>query len=446
VKPRCLIVDDEKSIRQVLADTLKQEGYEVKTASNGEESLALVVDFQPRVVLLDIRMPGIDGVQVLDKILSDDPTCRVIMLTAHGNLRTAVDTMSRGAYHYLAKPFELDEVVHVVNRASGEWELNNQVSLLKNRLLEKGGLGGMEGKAPAMERVFNIILQAAPTPAGVLITGESGTGKELAARALHKQSGRKGEFVAVNCAALPGNLLESELFGHVKGAFTGAEDFREGHLKRAEGGTLFLDEIGAMPLEVQARLLRAIQEKSFFPVGGEKEVSSNFRVVAATNEKLEKEIEKGKFREDLYYRLAVINLELPPLRARKEDIPLLVGKFLEDYNTAYNRNLAIDPSTLELLKQKSWPGNIRELKNAIHQAVILSKGSRLMPSDFILSDSRAEKKEKDSLSLEEKLRTAEREHLLETLARCDGNRTKAAELLGITRKTLYNRMQNLGLE
>lgn len=446
MKTHCLIVDDEKSIRQVLADTLKQEGYEVKTAADGVEGLEIAGDFKPRVVLLDIRMPGLDGIQVLDKILSEDPTCRVIMLTAHGNIRTAVDTMSRGAYHYLAKPFDLDEVLHLVNRASREWELNNQVALLKNRLLEKGRMEGMEGDSPAMEQVFKVILQAAPTPADILITGESGTGKELAARAIHNKSNRNGDFVAVNCAALPGNLLESELFGHVKGAFTGAEESREGHLKRADKGTLFLDEIGAMTPDVQAKLLRAIQEKSFFPVGGEKEISSDFRVVAATNENLEKEVERGKFREDLYYRLAVINLKLPPLRERKEDIPLLVSKFLEDYNAAYKRTISIDPTTLDWLKQQKWPGNIRQLKNVIHQAVILCNGDRLTPSDFMPPDQQEEKKGGDVVPLEEKLRETEQEHILKVLAQCEGNKSKAAEALGITRKTLYNKMKSLGLE
>jgi len=446
MKPNCLIIDDEKSIRQVLADTLKQEGYEVKTAANGEEGLDLAVDFNPRVVLLDIRMPGLDGTQVLDKLLSEDPTCRIIMLTAHGNLRTAVDTMARGAYHYLAKPFDLDEVVHVVNRASGEWELKNQVTLLKNRLLEKGRMEGMEGNSPAMEEVFKVILQAAPTQADILITGESGTGKELAARAIHRKSNRKGDFIAVNCAALPANLLESELFGHLKGAFTGAEGSREGYLKLADQGTLFLDEIGAMPQEVQAKFLRAIQEKRFFPVGGEKEISSDFRVIAATNENLEKGIERGSFREDLYYRLAVINLKLPPLRERKEDIPLLVSKFLEDYNTAYKKNFSIDPSTLDWLKQQKWPGNIRQLKNAIHQAVILGKGEFLVPSDFMPPDSRGQTEEEKPSTLEERLQETEREHILKALSQCKGNKSKAAELLGITRKTLYNKMKNLGLE
>ncbi len=446
MKPHCLIVDDEKSIRQVLADTLKQEGYEVKTAADGVEGLEIAGDFKPRVVLLDIRMPGLDGIQVLDKILSEDPTCRVIMLTAHGNIRTAVDTMSRGAYHYLAKPFDLDEVVHVVKRASGEWELNNQVTFLKNRLLEKGGMEGMEGNSPALEQVFKVILQAGPTSADILITGESGTGKELAARAIHNKSNRKGNFIAVNCAALPANLLESELFGHVKGAFTGAEESRQGHLKLADKGTLFLDEIGAMPLEVQAKLLRAIQEKSFFPVGGEKEISSDFRVVAATNENLEKEVERNKFRQDLYYRLAVINLKLPPLRERKEDIPILVSRFLEDYNTAYKRNLSIEPATLTWLKQQKWPGNIRQLKNAIHQAVILCNGDQLTHSDFMPPDPQEEINNGEAVPLEEKLRETEREHILRILAECEGNKTQAAEMLGITRKTLYNKMKNLGLE
>ncbi len=446
MKPRCLIVDDEKTIRQVLADTLKQEGYEVKTAPDGEKGIELALEFQPGVILLDIRMPGIDGIEVLDKVLSHDPNCKVIMLTAHGNIRIAVDTMTRGAYHYLAKPFDLDEVEHVVKRAVREWELNNQVTLLKNKLLEKGGIEGMEGNSPAMENVFKVILQAAPTPADILITGESGTGKELAARAIHNKSNRNGDFVAVNCAALPANLLESELFGHLKGAFTGAEESREGHLQRADKGTLFLDEIGAMPLEVQAKLLRAIQEKSFFPVGGQREIRSDFRVVAATNEKLEKEVEQGNFREDLYYRLAVINLKLPPLRERKADIPLLVGRFLDDYNTAYKRNIAIDHSAMEWLKQQEWPGNIRQLKNAIHQAVILCNRERLLPSDFMGPGQREKDKFEGKLSLEEKLRRVEREYILEALARYEGNRTKTAEFLGITRKTLYNRMQNLGLE
>lgn len=441
MKPRCLVIDDEPSIRIVLSDTLRDEGYDVREAADGLKGLAAAREFCPQVVLLDIRMPGLDGLEVLDKLLAADPSCRVIMLTAHGNLRLAVETMARGAYHYLAKPFDLDEVLLVVQRAAREWELSNQVSVLRQQLLERIGLDDMVGGSPAMERVFKIILQAAPTGADILLTGESGTGKELAARAIHKHSGRQGEFVAVNCAALPGNLLESELFGHTKGAFTGANQERKGHLERAQGGTLFLDEVGEIPPELQAKLLRALQEKQFFPVGAEKEVSSDFRVVAATNADLEKEVKEGRFRSDLYYRLAVIQVVLPPLRQRREDIPGLANGFLADFNAAYGRKLTLSPQTVAWLMAQPWPGNIRQLKNAIHQAVILAEGDRLVPGDFSL-----EVGQDGPETLDAFLRQAERTHIQETLNRFQGNRTKAADALGITRKTLYNKLSSLGIE
>jgi two-component system NtrC family response regulator len=384
MKLRCLVIDDEASIRTVLSDTLQDEGWDVRVAADGLKGLEAAREFCPQVVLLDIRMPGMDGTEVLSKLLAESPSCRVIMLTAHGNLRLAVETMARGAYHYLAKPFDLDEVLLLVQRASREWQLSNQVSLLRQQLMERSGLDEMVGRSSVMERVYKIIQQAAPSGADILLAGESGTGKELAARAIHKHSGRSGEFVAVNCAALPGNLLESELFGHTKGAFTGANQDRKGHLERAHGGTLFLDEIGELPLELQAKLLRALQEKRFFPLGAEEEVTSNFRVVAATNADLESAVKAGKFRNDLYYRLAVITVVLPPLRNRREDIPELAAKFLADYNVAYNRQVSFSPAALACLVAQPWPGNIRQLKNAIHQAVILAGGDVLVPEDFSL--------------------------------------------------------------
>ena len=378
--PRILLIDDDTSLRRVLEYNLQEEGYEVDTAADGESGLALFDRREPDLVITDLKMPGISGFQVLAGIRERSPEALVIVITAFGDVETAVKAMKSGAYDYVTKPFNREEFRLVARKALELRGLSAENRRLKEELSDRAEFREIIGTSGSMQKVFSVVSKVADTDATVLISGESGTGKELVARAIHAQSSRRGApFVAVNCAAIPRDLLESELFGHVKGAFTGAIRDKAGKFQLADGGTIFLDEVGELPLDLQPKLLRALQERSVEPVGGSHPQKLDVRVVAATNVDLEKALDEGMFREDLYYRLAVIPVHLPPLRERREDIPLLIRRFLARSGSPAP---SVSAEALAILENYPWPGNVRELRNAIERAVIMAKGDKIRLEDL----------------------------------------------------------------
>ena len=446
--PKIIIIDDDTSLRRVLEYNLQEAGYAVGTAASGEEGLRLFDEVSPALVITDMKMPGMDGMQVLKAIKDRSPETLVIMITAFGTVDIAVEAMKAGAYDYITKPFNRDELRLTVAKALQFNGLALENKRLKGELAARTDFRTMVGSSAAMDRVFQIVRKVADTEASVLITGESGTGKELVARSLHAGSGRAGgPFVAINCAAIPRDLLESELFGHVKGAFTGAIKDKSGKFLLADGGTLFLDEVGELPLELQPKLLRALQERMIEPVGGTGEQRLDVRVVAATNLDMEKSIADGSFREDLYYRLAVIPIHLPSLRQRREDIPLLLRHFCAKHGAA---NVTFDRQSLTILTGYAWPGNVRELENLVERLLILRNSDTITSADlpdkigtngtataplsssggiFTLPD--------DGYSLEQ----LECEVVVQALERSQWNQTAAARFLRIPRHTLIYRME-----
>lgn len=440
---KVLLIDDDDSLRRVTEFSLHSAGFHVLSAADGTQGLASFHKDKPHVVITDIQMPGMSGYEVLRQIKAESPKTLVIVVTAYGSIEKAVDAMKDGAYDYLAKPFSRDELVLVVERAFNFLGLQNENQHLREELDHHGDFNRIVGISDGMREVFDVVRKVAPTEASVLITGESGTGKELIARALHQGGARAKEpFVALNCAAIPANLLESELFGHVRGAFTGAANERTGKFVQADGGTLFLDEIGEMPMELQPKLLRVLQEMEVEPLGG-KPRAVNVRIIAATNQDVETAIEEGRFREDLYYRLSVIPIELPPLRDRAEDIPLLIRYFLERFSSG--EPLAINDEALDSMTAYPWPGNIRELQNAIERLVVLNQGEQIEFEDLPvklrtakpLSKNRVVELPPGGYSLEE----IERDAVLQALERNDWNQTRAAEFLQIPRHTLTYRIE-----
>jgi len=378
-----LIVDDEPNYLIILSELLRDEGFEVFTAPGGNEGLALVKDVDLDLVITDMQMPGMDGLQLLQAIKKINGDLPVIMITAFAQVDKAVAAMQAGAFNYLAKPFSNDELIVTINKAIQHYSLIRENIRLRKAILTRTGFSGMVGKNARMVQVYELIEKVAPTPSSVLITGESGTGKELVAKAIHMNSPRQDKaFITVNCAALAENLLESELFGHEKGAFTGAYTMRKGRFELADGGTLFLDEIGEIPLSLQAKLLRALQEKSFERVGGSKTLSVDVRIISATNKDLREEVDSGRFREDLYYRLKVIHVVLPPLRERMDDIPILVEYFVRTVAERLAKpGLSISPEALRLMVMLPWEGNVRELENTIERAAILCNNNRIEADD-----------------------------------------------------------------
>ncbi|MFZ5634348.1 MAG: sigma-54-dependent transcriptional regulator [Bacillota bacterium] len=447
--PKILIIDDEEHMCWALERAMKQEGYQVLTTTRGRAGLELIREEAPSLVILDLKMPEMDGMEVLKQAKQINPKLPVIMLTAHGTIETAIEAMKIGASDYLAKPFDLDELKMVIKQNLVMSQLVNEVNFLRSELTKK--YRKMIGESPAIKEVSRLIEKVANSNATVLITGESGTGKEVAAVAIHQNSPRREyPFVPVNCAALPENLLESELFGHEKGAFTGAVARKLGRFELADKGTIFLDEITEMPLSMQVKLLRVLQEKSFERVGGTETFHVDVRIIAATNRDITGAIEKGQFREDLYYRLNVIQIHLPPLRERKEDIPLLANHFLEKLRPTYLVNKITDDA-LKLLLNYNWPGNIRELQNVLERAAIISQSNEItvddLPKDIqqsvpIKSGGDTAINLPDSgISLEE----LEKELIIKALEKSKGNQTRAAQLLGITRSALLYRIQKHGL-
>jgi len=441
-----LIVDDEPGIRDSLRGILEDEGFEVEVAESGEAGLALLERYRPNCILLDIWLPGIDGLRTLERIKAEWPECAVVMISGHGTIDTAVKATKLGAFDFVEKPLSADRTLLAVRNALRQSDLERANRVMRDRLSTGERMIGQSAPVRALRQQ---VAFAAPSNARVLIYGESGTGKELVARLIHEGSTRaSAPFVEVNCAAIPEELIESELFGHVKDSFTGATASKTGKFEQADGGTLFLDEVGDMSSRVQSKVLRALEEQRFEPVGGNRAVSVDVRIVAATNKRLENEIERGAFREDLFYRLNVIPFEVPPLRDRAEDIPLLVEHFNLRFSTSYNREpKRFAESALERLKQYRWPGNVRELRNTIERIVIMHRLADVEVDDLPLLDSDFETSHQEVpyATFRESKEAYEREYIARKLEEFDNNVTKTAESMGIDRSHLYRRMKALGL-
>jgi DNA-binding NtrC family response regulator len=478
---KILVADDEQNLRRVLAAMLKRDGHEVVQAASGLEAIDRIADVD--VVITDLRMPGADGMEVLRTVARTHPQIPVIMITAFGTVGHAVEAIKAGAFDYIEKPFEQDAIRAIVEKAIGQAAANRMAprTLLYAADADDTGKYGLVGQSPEMKAIFSVIERVADTPSTVLITGESGTGKELAAKALHEQSSRKNApFIKINCAAIPKTLMESELFGYEKGAFTGATSSKPGRFELADTGTLFLDEIGEIPVEMQVKLLRAIQESEFERVGGLKTIKVDVRLITATNRDLEQEIQRGNFREDLYYRLNVVPLQIPPLRKRSGDIPLLVSHIIKKFNERLRKNITgISDECLAALHAHPWPGNIRELENVLERTILFCKGDRIERADLQLAgagppeappaprtgtstvmpplvddtldedDAGAEPAGTPSGSLKDIVRAetsrVERELIVKALEETGGNVTQAARLLKISRKSLQMKMKELGL-
>jgi len=452
---RILIVDDEEVLRDVLDAVLRREGFDVVLASSGEEALSVLdEDDAIDLVLLDIMLPGISGIDTLRSIRMTNPTLPVIVITAFSSIDGAIEAMKHGAYHYIPKPFKNEEVVFTVNKALEQRRLSRENERLKAELSEKHAYSNIIGKSEAMRKVFDLITLAAPSRSNILIVGESGTGKELVAKAIHHASPRaRNAFVTVNSGSLPPELLESSLFGHMKGAFTGAIATKRGLFEVADGGSIFLDEIGNINLETQAKLLRVIQEKEFMRLGSVDTVKVDCRIIAATNADLSELMAEKRFREDLFYRLNVITVSLPPLRRRREDIPLLVSHFLDKYAEENKRKVReLTPEAMRILMDHPWPGNVRELENTIERAVVLCTGDRIGPEllpDYlrfpVQTDQPAMIVPADGLSLKDAVSRYERAMILQSLELANGVQKKAAELLQLKPSTLNEMMKRLGI-
>ncbi len=442
-----LVIDDEKNIREGLAADFEMDGYNVKIAANGDEGLEYLAKGDIDLVITDLRMPGTSGEDVLKKVTREMPGIPVIVLTGHGSIDAAVSAMQNGAYDFLTKPLNLEHLELVVKRALKGRELSLQHQELLSEVKAKALAPDMIGKSPALQKVNTLIKKVADSKLSVLITGESGVGKEVVADAIQKTSSRHDKpFIKVHCAALSESLLESELFGHEKGAFTGAETLHKGKFELAEGGTIFLDEIGEINQNVQVKLLRVLQEKKFERVGGEDTIEVDVRVISATNKKLEDEVVARRFREDLYFRLKGIEITVPPLRERKDDIPLLLNNFLLKYNKENNKNIrGFSNAAKNILFNYDWPGNIRELQHCVESAVVMASSDEIQPEDLTI-ELKNKKEESEiivpyGISLDE----AEKIIILENLEANKGNKSKTADILKIGRKTLHRKLNEYGL-
>ena len=447
--PTILAVDDEVAILQSLSGILSDEGFEVLTASNGYEALKVIEEESPDLVLLDIWMPGIDGIETLQEIKRTNPFLQVVIISGHGTIETAVKATKLGAYDFIEKPLSIEKVVVTINNALNFRRLEEENRFLRKKTLEKHSI---TGNSPPIQALKKQIAVAAPTNAWIFITGENGTGKELVARTIHQMSRRADKpLIDVNCAAIPDELIESELFGHEKGAFTGSTSRKRGKFEVANGGSIFLDEIGDMSLKTQAKILRILQEQKFERVGGTRTLTVNVRVIAASNKDLEREIEKGAFREDLYYRLNVIPIEVPPLRNRTEDIPLLVETFLKEFSEEGHCALkTVTPRAIEHLKLYRWPGNIRELKNLVERLAIMTESEVIDEADIPSSYKR-----KDTMTLEvgifdvDSLKEAKKEfekmYILRRLSENENNISQTADSIGVERSHLHKKIKAFGL-
>lgn len=449
---KVLVVDDEESVRQFLYDILTDANYQVETAVDGEECQEKLLTSKPDVLVTDIRMPQRDGFALLEQIKEMGLHTPVILMTAFGTTEVAIRAMKLGAFDYIVKPFDLDEFLVLVQRAAAQTETEAAFRPIDQQDL--GGEVNIIGNSPAMQIVYKDIGRVADSSATVLIQGESGTGKELVARAIHYNSSRRNRpFIKINCANLPDSLLESELFGYEKGAFTGASSTKVGKFELAHQGTIFFDEIGEISLATQAKLLRAIQEKEFDRVGGTTTIKVDARIIAATNRKLKESVKEGDFREDLFFRLNVVNIVIPPLRERREDIPPLVAFFLAKYNREFNRQVKgfSEDATKELLDY-DWPGNVRELENVVERAIVMSRGAIIVPEDLQLGSREqklpnlSQETEEQNLPLKQIVADVERRVILRALQENNWCRTTAAKILGINRRSLYAKMKELDIE
>jgi two-component system response regulator HydG len=448
---KILIVDDEESHRIMLRAVLKDEGYGVSEASDGTEALRAVEKEAFDLILMDLRMTNMDGIEALTEIRKISPNVPVLIMTAYASVKTAVEALKAGAFEYLTKPLDIEGLKILIEKALEHYHLRTENLVLKERLGDRFDFSRIIGRSAAMKALLETLAMVAPTDATVLIMGESGTGKEVVANAIHHNSPRAPQpFIKVSCAALPETLLESELFGHEKGAFTGAVARRAGRFELAHRGTIFLDEVGEMSPATQTKLLRVLQERAFEPLGGSRTIQVDIRVIAATNRDLAAQVKEGRFREDLYYRLNVVSLTVPPLRERKEDIPLLADHFLALFREKNRKSIqAISGKALDLLLRYEWPGNIRELENCIERAVIMARDEVLVPVDFppqIQALSGEERQAGFTIPAGISLAAIEQALIVKTLEDAGGNRTRAAEILGINRRTLQNKLKEYALD
>jgi len=439
---KLLIVDDELSVRDSLAKWFREEGYEVTAVENASDALTRLAEQRWDAALVDIKMHGTDGIELQRRMHEVDPELIVIIMTGYASVETAVAALKNGAYDYVTKPLDPDEIAPLVKNALTHKRTAQENVLLRETVAEVARPGELIGQSSPMRKIFDAIETVGPTDATVLVTGESGTGKELVARAIHQASSRRFHpLVVIHCGALTETLLESELFGHEKGAFTGAQYRKKGKFEIAEGGTVFLDEIGDITLKTQTDLLRVLQEREITRVGGNQIIKVDFRCIAATNKDLEKLIEEGKFRPDLFYRLNVFRIELPPLRDRREDIPPLVDHFVRKFSLAMNKRITrVAPEAMNQLQQQPWPGNVRELENAVERAMVVGTEPELHEQDFIFKPQSVSVSSGSGKKLEE----MERAHILRVVEECGGNQSHAADILDIDRVTLYHKLKKYG--
>ena len=456
--PRILVVDDEQSMRNFLEIMLRREGYVVDLAANGDEAVGFVEKKIYDLVITDIIMPGLTGTEVLKRVKEVNPATIVIMITAYASTESAVEAMKEGAYDYITKPFNVDEIKVIISNALEKGRLEKENILLKRELGKEYSYENIIGTSPAMQKTFDLIGRVSATKTNVLISGESGTGKELVARAIHNKSPRKDRpFVVINCGGIPENLLESDLFGHVKGSFTGAVSHKEGLFEVADTGTIFLDEVGELTQAIQVKLLRAIQERTFKRVGGTEDISVDVRIIAATNKDLEREVISGHFREDLYYRLNVIEIKMPPLRERREDIPILASHFLKKMSAEQGKEIRkISSYALEVLKDYSFPGNVRELENIIERSVALESSNIVLPESLALSMHKEHGGQMatddaallgtDSFSMDTYIADIETGLIKEALLLAGKNKKEAARILGISYWVLLRKIEKYGIK
>ena len=441
-----LIVEDEKILRISLTDALREEGYTVFAATNGREALVAIEQGIFSVIITDIRLPDISGMEILRKTMEIAAAVPVVMMTGYGNIKDAVESMRIGAFDYITKPFDLEEMFVTVSKALEVNAITEENIRLKKELSSQFSAGKIIGESKAMQSVFALLDKVSRTESTVLLLGESGTGKELVASTIHYQSARKKKaIIRVNCAALPDDLIESELFGYEKGAFTGADGKKPGRFDMADGGTLFLDEIGDLPPLTQTKILRFLQEKTFERLGSTSTVSVDVRIIAATNKNLEREVSKGMFREDLYYRLNVIPVILPPLRKRIEDIPLLLDSFTRKFNDQFGTNVVFGADAVTELSKYGFPGNVRELLNIVERCIALASNKIIGRNDLPVHILQNKREKVPLLSLQQVSVEAEKNHILKILSMTQGNRSKAAEILGVSRKTLWEKINNYNL-
>lgn len=445
---RILIVEDDEGMAFFLKEAFLREGFDVYVTSNGTDALRILEEREPDLAILDVRLPGMDGLELMDRISVENPNIPCIVITAFGSKDVALEAIERGAYDYLTKPIDLHELRIITRRAMERKRLLDELRDLKKSISSHGFSPEIIGESEGMKKVYELIERVAEVDVNVLICGESGTGKELVARAIHGRSKRKDKpLIIVNCAAIPEGLLETELFGHEKGAFTGASSRRIGKFELADGGTIFLDEVGDMSMPLQAKILRVLQSRDFERVGGTRTIKVDVRVISATNRDLKEMVERGEFRKDLYYRLNVVQIDIPPLRERKEDIPLLVKHFIENFSAKIGKDIrGVSPKAMELLISYNWPGNVRELEHVVQRAMVVERGNTITEASLPPEIRDAERGAPLSELIKGSLEEIEVKAIKRALESAEGNKSIAARILGISRKTLFNKMRKYGMK